>query len=90
MKDILVAKGFSKNWGYLLLGAGMVTVFGWFKSLFKKLLNKDCFGESFEFNVVSCCGLTKVEKSAHFGHLKSFLKEYKFSSFINNQFKEKK
>ena len=46
-------------------------------------------GESFEFDVVSCCGFIDVEKRAYFGHLKSFKKRYKFSSFANSQFKEK-
>ena len=38
-------------------------------------------GESFELDVVSCCGFIYVEKSSHFGHLKSFFfkKWYKFS-----------
>ena len=34
------------------------------------LLGKD--GESFKFNVGSCCGFIDVEKGAYFGHLKSF------------------
>ena len=41
--------------------------FDWFK------IQRDFeWGLSFEFDVVSCCGLNDVEKSAYFGHLKSF------------------
>ena len=39
--------------------------------------------------MVSYCGFIDVEKSAYFDHLKSVFKKYKFSSFINSQFKEK-
>ena len=31
-------------------------------------------GESFEFDVISCCGFIDVEKSAYFGHLKPLKK----------------
>ena len=42
-------------------------LFDWFK------IQRDFeWGLSFEFDVVSCCGLNDVEKSAYFGHLKSF------------------
>ena len=51
------------------------------------LLSKD--GESFEFNVAICCGFIKVEKCGYFGLLKSFLKNYKFASFVNSQIKTK-
>ena len=47
-------------------------------------------GESFEFDVVSCCGFIDIEKSVYFDHLKSVFKKYKFSSFMNSQFKQKK
>ena len=47
-------------------------------------------GESFEFDVVSCCGFVDVEKSTYFDHLKSVFKKYKFYSFMNSKFKEEK
>ena len=47
-------------------------------------------GESFECDVVSCCGFIDIEKSAYFDRLKSVFKKYKFSSFMNSQKKKKK
>ena len=45
-------------------------------------------GELFDIYVVSCCRFIDVEKSAYFDQLKSVFKKYKFSSFMNSQFKE--
>ena len=46
--------------------------------------------ESFDFDVVSCCGFIDVEKSASFDHLKPVFKKYKFSSLYEQSVQRKK
>ena len=76
MKDKFVAKDFDKNWGYLLLFSGIFSVpdNGYLSDL--RIFSK-CFWVRIVWgvvwiDVVSCCRFIDVEKSAYFGHLKSF------------------
>ena len=81
MKDKFVAKDFGKSWGYLLLFSGIFSVLesGYLSDL---RISSKCFWVRIVWGV--------AEKSAYFGHLKSFFLKNGISFPVSWTFSSKK